>query len=147
MYQISLSFYAALFNKRKADPKDLDQDTDAGESSKIKSFFKFSITIFIMVEKRINTHAIYERCKSRELITPLKKQSVCVSYKVMKQKTWQNIRFFKVQMESPFLAISLLPLSQLVHLIISTILTKTVCRVRSMLMTQHQSCSKRYQQK
>ena len=105
MYQISFyHFFSALFNKSKAfylkrglsqkekdTTNDLDQDTDTDESLKIKSLFQILYYHIHKGRKKtplhlINAHAIYERCKSRELITAFNKQSVCVSYKVMKQE-------------------------------------------------------------
>ena len=33
----------------------------------------------------MNTHAVYKRCRSRELLTSLNRQSICISYKAMKE--------------------------------------------------------------
>ena len=98
-----MSFFATLFNKNKTsllkqdrdlqidDPlQDFADDDIEDESLKIKSLFQILYNHVTRGRKKtplqlINAHAIYERCKSRELITAFNKQSCCVSYKYMKQ--------------------------------------------------------------
>ena len=108
---VLLSFFAALFNvcstklMRNEITSDIDDcifedclveegNEEEGQDSllmtRTKSLFQILYYHVTKGRKKIplhvmNAHAIYERCRSRELTTSFNRQSICISYKVMKK--------------------------------------------------------------
>ena len=108
---ILVTFFASLFNvsktkilKDEIKPQDFDclsdndedeeDDTEEVASSKLmmKINSLFQIMFYQVTDGKhktplqiMNAHGIYERCRSRELITAFNRQSVCISYNTMKK--------------------------------------------------------------